>query len=509
MHLGKAKRTARVVVSIYKMEKAFSKISKLQNKFNNWIFFGIIALSAFIPLYPKFPLAEVSGTYVAIRLEDVLLLLLILFWAIINISRIKKILASTITQSFLLFWFVGLVSLISALILTGTVTMNLGFLHLIRRVEYMLPFLVAATTLQNIKQAKMFVYVMFATATIVSLYGFGQIYFEFPVISTTNREFSKGQILTLTPGARPNSTFAGHYDLAAYLSMVLVFAGTLFFFYKNLKAKALIIGASLISFTLLGFTAARISFVATMVGLAFSFLLMKKKLLIVLLILASIVAVAAIPQLRHRLVATITVNLLEGGGPKYEPPANSVTEFTPMITGVHQSATTLATLSAKLNAATPSTASAWDKPFPADIAPGEPTNITELGVYRSFNIRYDVEWPRAIRAFERNPLLGTGYSSITIATDNDYLRALGETGILGVLSFGLIFFILIKRFMKSLSKKDGFEKSFVIAALSTILVILATAVFIDILEASKIAILFWIILGIAWGISGNYEDSRE
>lgn len=483
-------------------------IESLRKKYDHLIFYGIIALSVFIPLYPKFPLAGVSGTYVAIRLEDILLLVLFSLWGILNLGRVKKLLSLTITQSMLLFWFVGLISVISAIIITNTIAPNLGFLHLIRRVEYMLPFLVAATTIQNIKQAKAFVYIMFATATIVSLYGFGQVYLEFPVISTTNSEFSKGQILTLTPGTRPNSTFAGHYDLAAYLSIVLVFAGVMFFYYKSLKPKALLIATSLISFALLGFTAARISFVATILGAGLSFFLMKKKILIVLLIVASVIAVAAIPQLRHRLVATITVNLLEGGGPKYEPPANYVNEFTPQTRMDNATDSAVASISGSLNEATPSTQSAWDKPFPADIAPGEPTNITELGVYRSFNIRYDVEWPRAIRAFEKNPLLGTGYSSITIATDNDYLRALGETGILGFLSFALVFFILIKKFIKAMFKLEGFEKSFIIASLCIILVILTTAVFIDILEASKIAILFWMILGIAWGISRNYEDSK-
>ena len=58
---------------------------------------------------------------------------------------------------------------------------------------------------------------------------------------------------------------------------------------------------------------------------------------------------------------------------------------------------------------------------------------------RSVSIRLNVEWPRAIRAFSKNPLLGTGYSSITLATDNDFLRLLGEVGLVGALAFFLIF----------------------------------------------------------------------
>src|SRR3990167_10675400 len=48
---------------------------------------------------------------------------------------------------------------------------------------------------------------------------------------------------------------------------------------------------------------------------------------------------------------------------------------------------------------------------------------------RSFNIRLKAEWPRAIRAFLKNPVLGTGYSSVGLAVDNDYLRSLAESGI--------------------------------------------------------------------------------
>ena len=71
---------------------------------------------------------------------------------------------------------------------------------------------------------------------------------------------------------------------------------------------------------------------------------------------------------------------------------------------------------------------------------------------RSTNIRLNVEWPRAIRAFSKNPLLGTGYSSISLATDNDYLRALGEVGFLGFISFSLIFVKLIEVLIKAYRK---------------------------------------------------------
>ena len=67
------------------------------------------------------------------------------------------------------------------------------------------------------------------TVLTVNGYALGQQYLDWPVISTTNSEFSKGLILRLTPGARVNSTFAGHYDLAVFLAMAIVILTALFF----------------------------------------------------------------------------------------------------------------------------------------------------------------------------------------------------------------------------------------------------------------------------------------
>jgi len=53
----------------------------------------------------------------------------------------------------------------------------------------------------------------------------------------------------------------------------------------------------------------------------------------------------------------------------------------------------------------------------------------------SFTTRIQGTWPRAFEALGRNILLGSGYSSINLATDNSYFRALGETGVLGLGAF--------------------------------------------------------------------------
>jgi hypothetical protein len=473
------------------------------------LFFLLLVLTLFIPLYPKLPLASVEGTYVAIRLEDILIALVTSLWFGLNYKNVFKFLRQPITKSFILFWAVGFLSLLSAYFITHSIQPNLGFLHYLRRVETMILFFVAASTIKNIHQVKIILGAMILATLIIVFYGIGQIVWDLPVISTTNREFSKGLILTLTPGARPNSSFAGHYDLAAYLSMAIIFTSTLFFAYgfKNLLSikghliPKLITLTGAVSFVMLGLTAARVSFVATLLGVILSFWVLKQKLLIGLLIVASVAMVAAIPQLRHRLVATITVNLLEGGGPKYEPDQSSINQFTPLAENADPATVALQNESTQSASKSATIAS--------DIAPGEPTNYTELTVARSYNIRTEVEWPRALRSFYKNPLLGTGYSSLHLATDNDILRSLGEVGILGTLSLSLIFIAVIKKMLRSLNKVEKFEKLFLIATISTTVNILITGLFIDVLEASKVASLLWIMLGVAWAVACKYKFDND
>ncbi|EKD53160.1 MAG: hypothetical protein ACD_61C00127G0001, partial [uncultured bacterium] len=116
----------------------------------------------------------------------------------------------------------------------------------------------------------------------------------------------------------------------------------------------------------------------------------------------------------------------------------------------------------------------------------------------STNIRLNVEWPRAMRAFYKNPFLGTGYSSITLATDNDYLRALGETGLLGLLSFLALLLGIGKFLFAQLKKVSGIDKIIIVSALGIFISFLTTATFIDVFESSKIAILFWAFMGLAF-----------
>ena len=126
-----------------------------------------------------------------------------------------------------------------------------------------------------------------------------------------------------------------------------------------------------------------------------------------------------------------------------------------------------------------------------------PEALRPLQQDTSTSIRFDIEWPRAMRSFYKNPLLGTGYSSITLSTDNDYLRSLGETGLLGFLALISVILGLFIKLIKKFPKQEGQAKLISISAIGMLVVFSTAAIFLDVFESSKIAILFWAYMGLS------------
>jgi len=189
-------------------------------------------LIIFIPLYPKFPLFNVDGTYVAIRLDDIVVAISVFFYLIYQIKNHFLIFKQKITLLFFAYFTAITISTITAIIIFQTDPTNILLLNLFRRFEYISLFFITIETLrQSVNLKPYYLFLLFTTIG-VAVYGFGQKYFSFPVVSTMNSEFSKGQLLQMNTWTRISSTFAGHYDLAVYLSLVLIIIGVVLSFKK-------------------------------------------------------------------------------------------------------------------------------------------------------------------------------------------------------------------------------------------------------------------------------------
>jgi len=259
-------------------------------------------------------------------------------------------------------------------------------------------------------------------------------------------EASKGMALTLRPGVPLSSTFAGHYDLAIYLIMILSFLTAVACSIKGWLKRLPVLLFFVIILWLFMQAGSRIGLLGLFASVSVICLLYRRFLLgLVLLIIMSAFIITS-----------------------------------PAFIGRFQSII---------------------KIFTSQVILIKPTYAAEelrsIQQDTSTSIRLDVEWPMSLRSFYKNPVLGTGYSSLGLATDNDYLRALGETGLLGTLAFLSVLIALFNKLKGSLKDQKGLNRVLVTSALGIFVSFLITAIFLDVFESSKIAILFWAYMGLA------------
>ncbi len=437
-------------------------------------------LITFIPLYPKFPLFNVQSTYVAIRLDDIVIAACLLIWLIFQIKNKFPVFKEKITPLFIAYFIAILVSTLNAVLIFKTTNNQLLLLNAFRRFEYMSVFFI---TLKAVKNRRDFLYVyLFFIFTMLGIaaYGYGQKFFHFPVISTMNEEFSKGQLLQMNIWTRISSTFAGHYDLAAYLSVTLVITLALFIVIKNKWLKITSLFIFLIGFHLLTLTASRISIFAFWGSAILSLILLRKYLWTIPVSLLVIFSIINSNDLKQRLIATVpSFKSVAKPSQVLLPPTPTLIPTLPPTT-----------ISQKPIKISPTV---FRHPPEEDFIPVD----SDVGVARSGEIRFNVEWPRAITAFRKNPITGTGLGSITMATDNDYLRFLGESGLFGFITFTIIFIYFLLRTWPLLKlKKINFYHQLSLIFFSAMVCVWANAVFIDVFEASKVAYTIWIIMGL-------------
>lgn len=509
-------------------------MKKLWKQLDNYILkIGVIIAILFIPLYPKLPSIHVPNTWVYIRLEDFLILGLAIIW-LIQLKRKKVAFPKPEGYTLILYWIVGLMSLIYCLAFIAPYLTNffpkIAFLQYARRIEYMILFFIGFASVKNIRDVYTYVITLGVAVFGIVLYGFGQRFyfllwhlfpdffqkypFCFPAFLTGNEEFAKGIPLCLNDTSRITSTFGGHYDLSAYLVFIIPLLVALAFTVKRVYLKVIMIILSLFALELLNFTSSRTSFGAYVIGIVSMLILWQKKKWIIPILAVSIgvmmlfgnstiqrfsktiqevQVVSTDAQLPADLQKMITDAKDAENIKKSEvPPASDFTVTQDNLTTQNTGYSTTLTpeqleriRNGDLAIASVSGSFLIKKAYALDI---------------SFTTRFQGEWPRNWNAFMHSPVFGTGYSSLTLATDNDYLRALGETGIAGLLAF-LFIFVILGIYVKNVIGKieNPVVKGLLFGLVGGVIGLLANAVLIDVFEASKVAESMWLLLGIGMG----------
>jgi O-antigen ligase len=498
------------------MNKLLSWFRQLDENLVKILLVGFIFL---VPLWPKLPIKMINYTYIAIRFDDIYLAILA-FVFIVQLLR-KKVF---INRKFIFPFAFFLLAVISSYLWNSYISKaiefpHLGLLHTLRRIEYMIMFFIASSVIKTKKDFWQIISFFFFSVLIVVLYGLGQKFLNFPAVQTMNPEYAKGYILYLTPEARISSTFGGHYDLAIYLVLAIPLILSFYFSKKKNAYLYLFIVALLI----LLYTSSRSSFIAYFVAtVAFLLFIRKFKFLIFTLVLTAALMFTT-GEITKRFLQTFQVRRIlidDRTGAVYigqkittkDLPAGSFyVKLKDQSTGdnldtfrnqVVQDKVDQATLSGEL------TAKETEKYVATLSANLRPVNTVVSDI--SFATRLQVEWPRAINAFKKNPLLGTGPSSITEATDGDYFRWLGEFGLLGTIAFLNILFLIIKMIWDSVKKLEINEKLIGYGFIFSFFALFINASYIDAFEASKVAYTFWTIAGLYIGYySLNKKDVRS
>ena len=462
----------------------------------------VSTLLLFIPLYPKFPLFDALNTYVNFRLDDVLVGLSILIWLVFQVKHGFPVFKEKISWLFLLFFASLGLSFLSGVFIHQTNFNNIYLLHTLRKIEYISLFFI---TIQGIRSKQDFKYLYLFTclaAVLVNIYGIGQKFYNFPVVSTMNEEFSKGILLTISAWTRISSTFAGHYDLAIYASVVLVIIGGVMFLIPK-KWLILTIPTWLTTYYVLTLTASRVSIFALLGGFSLCLIFLRKYLWLIPLWVLVILSIRSSDDLSKRLAATFTMVKLPNIAIFQSRPSTLPTTIpipTPTIAIV-----AITPVNGNNKPVIPATPTPYATPVRARPTEGYPPVDLDAGVARSGEIRFNVEWPRAINAFLKSPLIGNSPGSMGLATDNEYLRLAGEIGLLGSLIFYSILAWFVYQTFLSSQKHNRYKYIFFCAMLT----MLVNSLFIDAFSASKTAYLFWIMMAAYYQCLKLWENSKQ
>lgn len=502
------------------MKKLLRFLKKVDD---NLVHISLLAYIVLTSLLPKLPFQHVEYTYIKIRYDDLVPLVI---GAIFLLQWIRRKVRLNIKFSIpvLLFWAAVFLSFFYSSYVQNTIAVhNIGLLHSLRRVQYMAIFFIASSVVLSEKSFLKYLKVYLGTLLVVCLYALGQKFLAFPSIQSMNPAYVDGRLLTLNPEDRLNSTFGGHFDLAAYLTFSMPLILGFFFFTKKKRYFLLFI----LSLLVLLYTTARSSFGGYLVSITAFLLFLRKFKLYALVVVITAILLLITGDMTRRFqqmfqIKTVYVNEQTG----HE-------DIDQNISVKRLPAGGLKIPLSKKNAVAADPAKlrqlALEQALEEARSKGRVVNMLEIQKRAdqiskyikpqrtvlcdiSCATRLQLEWPRAIGAFLFNPLLGTGPSSITEATDNDFLRWLGEFGLIGTGLFVLLL-VSINRYVSRTARNTTSDLKYIYYAFSFgLLALVVNGLYIDVFEASKVAYNFWLIAGLyvgAVGLTSQVKKTNE
>ncbi|MEK7071290.1 MAG: hypothetical protein AAB966_05790 [Patescibacteria group bacterium] len=267
------------------------------------VHYSVLAYIVIIALFPKIPITHVTYTYIRIRFDDLFPAILSAIF-VIQLLRKKVSFNTRLLKPILLFWVLVFISYGIGYYVQHTIPWEnkfVGLLHSLRRVQYLFPFFVASSVIISEKRFFQYMKWYLTLVFIVCVYGLGQKFLRFPSIQSMNPAYVDGRLLFLNPEDRINSTFGGHFDLAAYLTLAIpVILG----FYLWTKKKWYF-ATFILALTSLLYTSARSSFLAYLMSTTAFLLYLKKFRVFAVVIGLTVVLLLITGDMTERFLQTI------------------------------------------------------------------------------------------------------------------------------------------------------------------------------------------------------------
>jgi hypothetical protein len=218
--------------------------------------FGLAVFMFFVLLFPKLPLIQIQGYMVPIRIEDVLLVAVLLALLIRHYFNHNQRLVNPLQKPMVIYLVTTAVSLVFGLLILHSIpAANIGFLFWLRTPEYFAASYLCLLGIENWKQYKRAFATLVFFTFLIGVYGVLQEYSLVPAFDAMHQTDELVVIRFLSGFAEERlfSTFAGPYDLAAFylIAIPILFAWLFIAKSKVLKiALGAVLAISLLCFYL-------------------------------------------------------------------------------------------------------------------------------------------------------------------------------------------------------------------------------------------------------------------
>jgi hypothetical protein len=427
-------------------------------------FLALLAALVILPLYPKIGLVSVSGTYIPVRIDDIVTLVVVAAWGW-TLVRERRLPRVPPIAPFALAWLVaGLIALGIGAGLLDTIGWGTGALFWAKPIEYLLLGWAAFDLVNRPDRLRLVLVAVFAAAAVVLAYAllerFGWVA---PAPNYATDVTARRGVL--------GSTMGDQHQMATYLGIVVLVGISIWNLVDRRLQLVGLVGIVVAAYVL-GHAAGRSEYFSLMVC-ALPLALRRSTRVPAAVLVLSLVTVFFLPPVVER---TLETALLRPDRPATGQPTPRPAPGSSLQPGASPGSTLP----------------------PIDVS----DRVGDLEADRSLEIRLRERWPMFFRIAMRDPLFGAGPSAATEAADGYYVRSFTEVGLVGTVAFLALVGSIVFGLWRVFRRGGPFAGSVALGLIGATAFVALVGLLIDTWVASRVMQLYWPLVGAALASGG-------